>query len=152
MSHFPTVHPPEEMTRSARVYLFAGAGRNLMVGLFAWRWPEQFTSGVYVPIIEFAGIGPWAVSLLATGLVLFAGAMLRHRDIARVGLVMSVAATAFMAAGIWIGAADVWLAGGTAAPISAPLLTALVVKDSAVCGNPMRLPLDLTGWIKARAT
>lgn len=142
----PNLHqaPPGEMSARARVYLGAGAGRHLLIGLFCIAASEQFAASTFIPIIGFLPLWVWGSVMLCTSAALVAGAVLRQRTIARTGLIMSAAVTSLLASGLWLGAGAVWMSGGKATPIAAILLTALVVKDLAVCTDPMKTPLELS--------
>ena len=140
----PHPAPPEEMSIRARVYLSAGLFRHLTTGLFCIFAANQFAAAAFIPIINFVSLPVWGGSMVCAAVALGCGAWLRHRTIARVGLIMSAAITALLASGLWLGAGFIWFSGGKATPITAIILTALVVKDLAVCTDPMKTPLELT--------
>ena len=142
--HLPHPAPPDEMSDRARVYLYAGTFRHAVTGLFTLLAADQFASAVFNPIINFFPLVFWGAAMVATAFSLGVGAVLRNRTLARVGLIMSSTVTALMAVGLWMGATGLWLHGGKATPILAITLTALVVKDLAVCTNPMKTPLEFT--------
>lgn len=145
----PHPAPPDEMSPRARVYLSAGMFRHITVGLFCILAADQFAAAAFLPIIGFVPLKYWGASMVLTAWTLGFGAFLRHRTIARVGLIMSAGITALLATGLWLGAGFVWFSGGKATPITAIILTALVVKDLAVCTDPMKTPLELSAtWRK----
>lgn len=142
--HLPHPASPDEMSNRARVYLYAGTFRHLTTGLFTLFAANQFSNAVFIPIINFVSLYWWGWAMVGTAASLAVGATLRNRTLARVGLIMSATVTALLASGLWLGATGQWLAGGKATPILAITLTALVVKDLAVCTNPMKTPLEFT--------
>ena len=141
----PNLHTsPDDMSSRARVYLGAGASRHAAVGAFCIIGRDQFAAAAFIPILNFFDLSVWGVAMVATSLILLAGGSLRHRTIARTGLILSAVITALLASGLWLGAMSIWFAGGKATPITAIILTTLVIKDLAVCTDPMKTPLELS--------
>lgn len=139
-------HPaaPEEMSPRARIYLTSGVFRYAVYGLFALIFQDQFSAATYIPIVDSLSLTMWGVAFGVTAGILGLGALFRHRTLARVGLIFSAAVTGALAAGLWIGAIHIWIDGGKTTALFAATLTALVVKDLAVCTDPMKTPLELT--------
>lgn len=142
----PNLHPasPDEMSGRARVYLGAACARHLVVGLFCIFAYDQFVAAAFLPIINFIPLTAWGAIMVATALALATGGWLRQRTVARIGLIMSAGVTSLLASGMWLGASFIWLNGGKVTPVTAVILTALIVKDLAVCTDPMKTPLELT--------
>lgn len=141
----PHLHSsPDEMSSRARVYLLAGASRHAAVGAFCIVGRDQFAAAAFIPIIGFVDLAWWGAGMLVTALLLLGGSFFRHRTMARIGLIASAAITSLLASGLWLGALGVWLSGGKATPITAIILTTLVIKDLAVCTDPMKTPLELS--------
>ena len=140
----PHPAPADEMSPRARVYLAAGTFRHLTVGLFCIFAAHQFAAAAFLPIIRYLDLRVWGIAMVATAITLTLGALLRNRTMARTGLIMSAGITSLLASGLWLGAGLIWFSGGKATPITAIILTALVVKDLAVCTDPMKTPLELT--------
>lgn len=141
---FPHPAPPGEMSSRARVYLGAGTWRHLAIGLFCLLFSDQFSAAAFIPIVGFFPLWMWGGFMVSTAVSLGLGVAFRNRTLARVGLILSAAVTSLLAAGLWLGAGHVWMSGGNATPITAIILTALVVKDLAVCTDPMKTPLEFT--------
>ena len=145
----PHPAPPDEMTARARIYLISGVYRYLVYGLFALIFQDQFSAATYLPIVDSLSLTMWGIVFGITAGILGLGALFRHRTLARVGLIMSAGVTGALAAGLWIGAIHIWIDGGKTTALFAATLTALVVKDLAVCTDPMKTPLELTDlWRK----
>lgn len=147
-------HPghPDEMTPRAQVYLAFGTFRHLITGLFCILAANQFTATAFIPIINFVDLRVWGVAMVVVAGMLGLGAVFRQRTLARTGLIGSAVITSLMATGMWLGASAIWMAGGTATPITAVLLTAFVGKDLAVCTDPLSTPLEFTHLWRRVAT
>lgn len=135
---------PDEMSSRARVYLLAGTGRHAAIGAFCIIGRDQFAAAAFIPIINFVDLRWWGAAMIFTAALLLGGALFRNRTMARIGLIASAAVTSLLASGLWLGAIGVWLTGGKATPITAIILTTLVIKDLAVCTDPMKTPLELS--------
>lgn len=136
---------PEAMTRRAQWYLCIGGSRHAVLGWFAIVKADQFTSGVWVPIISYAPLCFWGGAMLLVALLMFVSAGCRSAKLARLALVLSGTLTLTVGAGILIGLIGIWTDGNpatTATPVLPTLLLSLALKDYAVCTQPLRSPFE----------
>jgi hypothetical protein len=148
MTIVPRAEPAEEMSVRAQSYLLWGFGRHAATGAFMVWSADQFVNAQFLPIISYFTIPVWGWLCIIVGLICLIGTVLRNRDVARLGLMLSACITAALTTGLWLGAIDIWMAGGKTTPILAIALTSLVGKDLSVCTNPMRTPFELDEVVK----
>lgn len=162
----------DAMTKRARLYFVAGGGRHGLTGLTLLLLPWMYSGAAFVPIFNMLSVLTWGWIMFITGLICNFAAVNKNGDLARIGIVFSAMITAVMALGLWVGISIVWFkwfdeVGPDAfwtlvwdrpstypellktisniippSPFLPIVMTALVIKDFAMCAQPLRVPLE----------
>lgn len=164
-------HDPAAMTTRARWYLGAAAFRHGVIGVALLVAPWLFGAATFIPVFGAIPLIYWGIFMTIDGLACGIAAITRQPTVARYAVMASAVITLVLAAGLWIGVTVVWrgwveivgphelwyLIGNPPAELPARLLmmapappspflpvvmTALSVKDFAVCAQPLRSPFE----------
>lgn len=172
MTTAPLVDPdPRAMSPRARTYISAGGTRHLLIGLTMITAPWLYSAAAFIPIFNLLDSAVWAWTMTIVGAICLLGAMTRHADIARAGMIGSAVLTVVLAAGLTLGLINVWWNFGSAlgterltdlfldrptlypvelvhivvappSPFLALVLISVSIKDFTMCAQPLRVPVE----------
>lgn len=138
-------YDPSYLSPRARVYMGIAAVRHLLVGLFCFFRPGDFTSPSYngvkgaLPFVNpNHSLQAYGVFFILTALTCAWSVVSGREGAARAGLLFSVVTTGFWVGGFFAAALDHTL-GGPTGPV---VWTAIVAKDLTMLREPLRNPFE----------
>jgi hypothetical protein len=164
----------KHMSPRARAYIAFGGFRHTATGLTMLALPWLYSSAVFLPIFNVFGgtsIAVWGWTMVAIGVVCYAGAILGNPTVSRYGIAASAAITSILAVALTLGLVGAWttfagqlhtgelwqlIAARPAKfptellerlmPPPSPLLMIAFLsfggKDFTMCAQPLRVPLE----------
>lgn len=132
------LHPVNDMTTRARIYLRIASIRHLLIGGFALAMPGSFKSASFLPILRAAPLWFWAGLMIGAGVACMIAAIGKSEPMARAGMAWSATITLIVGVGFLLAV----FTGELSSPTGPIIWLAVAAKDFVVCAQPIRSPFE----------